>query len=85
MLFLVFSNTFLADDVSGSISETLEFFKDGDYTAAVENLSYASQLIQQKKVEPLETFLLNPLDGWIAKQAKSQAAGAAMLGGGITV
>jgi len=73
-----------ADDVEVSIEEALQFYQSGDYQEAVENLNYATQLIQQMKGEGLEVFLPEPLEGWTAQAAVSQAAGAAMFGGGIT-
>jgi len=47
-------------------------------------IDYASQLIQQKKGEKLESMLPKPLDGWKAQEATSQAVGAAMMGGGLS-
>jgi hypothetical protein len=73
-----------ADEITDSINEALQNYKDGDYTDAVANLNYASQLIQQKKGEDLQTLLPAPLKGWTADDASSQAMGAAMLGGGVT-
>ena len=72
-----------ADDVTVSINEALEYYKDGKYTDAVESLNYASRLIQQKKGELLESFLPQPLSGWTAESATSESAGAAMFGGGV--
>lgn len=74
----------MADDVLDSINEGLEAYKEGEYKDAVESLNYASQLIQQMKGENLQSFLPDALDGWKAKKASSQSAGAAMFGGGIT-
>ncbi len=73
-----------ADDVTDSIGEAMDAYKDGEYTEAVESLNYASQLIQQKKGEGLTSFLPKPLKGWSAKDAESKAMGAAMFGGGVT-
>ena len=81
---IMFSISAWADDVTDSINEALEYYKDGAYTEAVGSLNYASQLIQQKKGEKLESFLPKPLDGWKAEDASSQAVGAAMMGGGLS-
>lgn len=72
------------DDVVTSINEGMEFYQDGEYAEAVSSLNYAVQLIQQKKGETLGSLLPEPLDGWEAREAESQAAGAAMFGGGVT-
>ncbi len=74
----------LADDVTDSIDEALDYYKNGEYTDAVDSLNYASQLIQQKKSENLTTFLPEPLEGWTSKEPESKSAGAAMFGGGIS-
>jgi hypothetical protein len=81
---LLISTSGWADDVTDSIKEALEYYKEGAYTDAVGSLNYASQLIQQKKGEKLESMLPKPLDGWTAQEATSQAVGAAMMGGGLS-
>jgi len=78
------STAIRADDVEDSIREGLELYKAGEFKDAVESLGYAIQLIQQKKGQTLESLLPAPLEGWEATDASSQAAGAAMMGGGIT-
>lgn len=87
-VFSVFSFTFtaasLADDVTDYINEAMQYYKDGDYSDAVDSLNFAEQLILQKKSTGLEAFLPGPLKGWTAETATSQAASSAMLGGGIT-
>jgi len=79
-----FSATSYADDVTDYMNEALQYYKDGQYSDAVDSLNFAEQLIQQKKSTGLEAFLPGPLKGWTAEAATSQAASSAMLGGGIT-
>lgn len=73
-----------ADEVEDSVKEAMEYYKDGDFSSAAGSLEYAAQLIRQKKGGQLEAFLPQPLPGWTAEEASSQALGAAMLGGGVT-
>jgi len=73
-----------ADDVIDSINEGLGYYKSGDYSNAVESLSYANQLIKQIKGGQLENCFPEPLSGWKANAATSTAAGEAMFGGGVT-
>jgi hypothetical protein len=73
-----------ADEVEDSISEALEYYKEGDFSSAAGSLEYAAQLIRQKKGGQLEEFLPKALPGWKAEEATSQAMGAAMFGGGVT-
>ena len=63
----------------------MQYYKDGQYTDAAGSLDYAAQLIRQKKGGELTSLLPEALKGWKADDATSQAAGAAMMGGGITV
>ena len=84
VIFMALSTIAFADDVTDSINEAMQYYKNGEYTSAVESLNYASQLIQQKKGEGLESLLPKPLDGWTAEATTSQAMGTAMLGGGVT-
>ncbi len=84
VLLITVSSSVYADDVTDSINEALDAYKDGEYSVAVDSLNYASQLINQKKGDSLSSLLPEPLDGWSAKSSKSKAMGAAMFGGGIT-
>lgn len=74
-----------ADEVTDSIEEAIEYYKEGDFVEAADSLDYASQLIRQKRSGSLEAFLPEPLGGWSAEDVKSQAAGAGYLGGMISV
>lgn len=74
-----------ADDVTDAVNEALQFYKEGKFSEAASNLNYAAQLVQQKKGTSMESILPEPLSGWTAEEATSQAAGAAMFGGGVTV
>lgn len=84
MIFMCLPLVATADDVTDSINEALEQYKKGEFAGAIGSLNYASQLIGQKKGEALETLLPKELAGWKAEKSSSQAAGAAMFGGGIT-
>ena len=84
LLFISLPIAAWADDVTDSINEALEQYKKGEYAGAMGSLNYASQLIGQKKGQTLETLLPKELSGWTSEKATSQAAGAAMFGGGIS-
>jgi hypothetical protein len=81
MLTLVFAGYAYADEVTDAINEALQQYKSGNYSEAMNNLNYASQLVGQKKGGNLQSFLPNPLQGWTAEDAKSEAA--QMYGGGV--
>ncbi len=84
IVIFTFSTAAVADDVTDYINEALQYYKDGQYSDAVDSINFAEQMIQQKKSSSLETFLPEPIKGWKAEAATSQAASSAMLGGGIT-
>ncbi|HYE52964.1 MAG TPA: hypothetical protein VEB20_25425 [Azospirillaceae bacterium] len=73
-----------ADEVEDAAKEAMELYKKGDLAGAAGQLDYAAQLIRQQKGESLSKMLPDPLPGWTAEDASSQATGAAMFGGGVT-
>lgn len=73
-----------ADDVTDSMEEAMKYYKSGNLAEAMSSLDYASQLIRQKRGGNLQSLLPAPLPGWTAKDATSQAAGAAMFGGAVS-
>ena len=85
LLFMVLLITNLfGDDVTDSIKEGLNYYEKGEYSNAIESLSYANQLIKQKKGSNLEDIFPEPLQGWTADKATSTAAGEALFGGGVS-
>ncbi|MEZ5275034.1 MAG: hypothetical protein R3F07_01485 [Opitutaceae bacterium] len=72
------------DPVVETVKEAMDYYKEGDYAGAAASLDYASQMIRQKRSEGLTEFLPEPLEGWSAEDASSQASGAAMFGGGTS-
>jgi hypothetical protein len=72
-----------ADEVTDAINEAMQQYKAGDFAVAASSLDYAAQLIRQKTGGRIVDMLPGPLPGWKAEEATSQAAGAAMLGGGV--
>lgn len=83
ILFFI-SGAVLADEITDSIEEAIEFYKEGNFVEAANTLDYASQLIRQKRSGNLESFLPEPLNDWTATDIESQAAGAAYMGGMIS-
>jgi hypothetical protein len=73
-----------ADDVTDSVDEALKAYKDGDYATAAASLDAAAQMIRQKRAESFSALLPAAPSGWTAEDATSAAAGAAMLGGGVS-
>jgi len=72
------------DPVLATVEEAMDYYQEGDYATAASSLDYAAQLIRQMRGEGLADFLPEPLEGWAAEKASSQAAGTAMFGGGTS-
>lgn len=85
ILSLVMLSNCQADDVTDTVDDAMVSYKNGDFTKAAEDLSFALDLLKQKKGESLKVFLPEPLAGWTAEEAKSQTVGTAMFGGGTTL
>jgi hypothetical protein len=84
MLWVSGAGAALADDVTDSMEEAIKYYKSGNLAEAMSSLDYASQIIRQKRGGNLQSLLPGPLPGWKAKDATSQAAGAAMFGGAVS-
>lgn len=82
---LFISSSVWADEVTDIVSEAMESYKKGEYKKASDDLSYALEMINQKKGKNLTTYLPEPLAGWTADEAQAQTAGAAMFGGGTVI
>jgi len=83
-LVAAFSPAALADDVEDQVKEAMQAYKDKDYAMAAQGLEMAAQLVRQKRGEGLTKFLPEPLKGWRAEKAETQAAGVMLFGGGTS-
>jgi len=82
---LVLSTPIMADDISDTLEEALASYKQGDVTGAKEDVIYALELLKQQSGNTLKEQLPDALEGWEAEEAKSETAGAGMLGGGTVL
>ena len=74
-----------ADEFPKVLSETATLWQQGQLGEVKKNLDYLSQLVAQKRLKQLQTFLPQAPAGWTASAVEGQAVGAAMLGGGTSV
>ena len=74
----------LADEVADTIEGALKAYRDGNVTAAREDLDYAVKLLGAMRAESLATLLPPALAGWTRAEAGADESGGmmAMLGGG---
>ncbi|MGF1531433.1 MAG: hypothetical protein ACFCU4_08735 [Puniceicoccaceae bacterium] len=69
-----------ADPVQDSLNEAMEAYKAGRFSEAAGQLDYAAQLVREKKAEEIAKSLPDPLEGWTAEDATSQASGGGFMG-----
>ncbi|HER63145.1 MAG TPA: hypothetical protein ENO11_04115 [Desulfobacteraceae bacterium] len=74
-----------ADEVLSTVDQAVNQYKSGDYAGAASNLDFAAQLIRQKKSEELKGVFPEPLAGWNAEPATSQATGTSVFGRSVSV
>ena len=69
-----------ADDILDAIDQARKAYQAGDLSNAKQQLDLASQLIGQKNAESFAKLLPEPLPGWKAEKAETQALGSALVG-----
>jgi hypothetical protein len=75
-----------ADEFTDTLESALKAYRDGDVTAARQDLDYAAKLLAAMKAESLARFLPAALPGWTREDQGAEEGGGmmAMLGGGTT-
>jgi len=82
---LFLTSSIMADDISNTLEEALASYKKGDVSQTKEDLIYVLELLKQKSGDAIKAYLPEALEGWEAEEAKSETAGAGMLGGGTVL
>ncbi len=72
-----------ADDITDALSAALEAYEEGDIQFALEEIAYATQLLNALKAEGLQNFLPEPLPGWTREITEDAGASLGFMGGGI--
>lgn len=75
----------LADEVTDTIGKATSLYSGGKYSQALTELNYAISQIHNLMIEQYKQAFPEARPGFTAEDFSSQAAGAALLGGGITV
>ena len=75
-----------ADEFTDVVESGLAAYREGDVTAAREELEYAMKLLDEQKAEALSKLLPAAPAGWTREAADTEGAGVAMamFGGGTT-
>jgi hypothetical protein len=69
-----------ADDFTDTLEGALEAYRDGDITAAQQDLEYAGKLLTALKSDSLATFLPPAPAGWTREEAGDGGEAAGMMG-----
>lgn len=73
-----------ADQIEDQINKALKLYQEGKVSQALTELDFAAAQLRQQKAESLGKIFPEAPDGWKAQKVKTEAMGAAMLGGGIS-
>ena len=73
-----------ADEFTETLDAVGQAYAEGDLTAASEELSYASQLLQRMKGEAFAGLLPEPIEGWTREVDMEANAAVGMFGGGVS-
>ena len=71
------------EEIKQAITTASEAYQTGELSQAAGQLDYAATLIRQLQADHLSQLLPEPLPGWKAGKAESQAGAMGLLGGGI--
>jgi len=75
----------LADDVTDSIEGALAAYKDGDLQYALEELAYATQLLNAMKSDDLSALMPPAPEGWTRELDPTYTQSLNAMGGGVGV
>lgn len=71
-----------ADEISDTITSALEAYEAGDIRYALDELAYATQLLNELRAEGLSTFLPEPMAGWTRELDEDVGTSMGFMGGG---
>lgn len=74
----------LADDVTDALNAAIEAYEEGEVQDALDELAYATQLLNEMKAEGLTAFLPPALDGWTREISDDSSQALGFMGGGIS-
>ena len=78
----LFTGAARADEVTDTLQSAIESYEAGDVAYALEELTYAQQLMMAMKADGLAAFLPPAPDGWTMEANTDMNAAMAMMGGG---
>ncbi|MEM1079976.1 MAG: hypothetical protein AAGH65_00190 [Pseudomonadota bacterium] len=81
---LIATQSAMADEFTDTLDAASQAYAEGDIKAASEELTYASQLLQNMKADQFAQLLPEPLEGWTREVNTDATAAMGMFGGGTT-
>lgn len=82
---IVIATPVLADDVTDTLTSAIEAYQDGDISYALEEIAFATQLLQAMKAGTLGTLLPEAQAGWTREMDEEESRGLGMMGGTAAV
>lgn len=70
------------DEIAATLQSAMDAYQDGDIQYALDEIAYATQLLQGLVAEGLRAYLPEPLEGWTMTIDEDAAAGLGFMGGG---
>ena len=70
------------DEIAETLQSAMEAYEDGDIRYALDELAYATQLLNALVAEGLQDYLPEPLEGWTMTLDDEAGQGMAFMGGG---
>lgn len=72
-----------ADDITEALTAAIAAYEQGEVQDALDEIAYATQLLNEMKTQGLEQFLPEPLDGWTREIGSDAGQAMGFMGGGI--
>lgn len=70
------------DEITATLQSAMDAYADGDVQFALDEVAYATQLLNALVAEGLQAYLPDPLDGWTRTLDDDTGAAMGFMGGG---
>lgn len=72
----------IADDITDALQAAIGSYEAGDVGEALEEITYATQLLNALQAQGFSAYLPEPLDGWTREVEENAGASLGFIGGG---
>ncbi len=71
-----------ADEITDTLNAAIEAYEEGEIADALDEVAYATQLLNALQAEGLTAFLPEPMPGWEREVTENASAALGFMGGG---